>query len=174
MKKLVLALYIVLILLLVSACSGNSTPKDYNDLTEAQKVMMGEISADLKSSLTKISFNDSSNVATTPTGMSAYSNITLNGNSGGTTTLKINYKSYVGDINGYTITGTVVVKSNYDDAYDNYASSETAAINLIASKNGVNHSVSSTYEGTRDKNTGVGKSYSETGSFDGAGYRESK
>jgi len=163
-----------LIALLASSCDGNSTPNDYNNLTVEQKIMLVEIGIDMVEPLTKISFPDTStNVGTAPEGITASRETSSNGDSS-TLILRVNYDSYTGSTYGYTITGTFVDCCYYDNIYDSYPSSENTTINLIATKDGISHSVSLTYDETIDKNTGLRKSYVETGSFDGAGYRESK
>lgn len=173
MKKLVLALSIVLLALLASSCD-NSTPKDYNNLTAEQNVSYNEIGMDFTDSVSRISFaSDSSTVATAPTGMTATRSGYYSGNSY-IVELRINYRSYVGSINGYTISGTVVYRYNFDSIYSSYASSATGVINISASKNGYSHYWTANADIDMNNNTGAVKSSVETGTFDGAGYRESK
>ncbi len=82
----------------------------------------------------------------------------------------IPYNNYEG--NSGTINGSVICNYLYDSLDDSYYSSYTGTIMLTSEKDGVTHTLIATAEGKADKNTSKVKSVVETGTFDGAKYRE--
>lgn len=115
-----------------------------------------------------VAFNKYGAVTSSPAGISAFREETINGNKA-VVTAKYNFNDYSGDSG--IINGTIVLNMNYDSLSDMYCSSSTGSISLTIKQDDIMHTLSATGTVQIDKNTGSGKSEVETGSFDGAKYR---
>ena len=169
MKRTFIIILVTLVALGLFIACDNNVQTDYNYLSEDQKEQYELLGTDVTKVLGLVTFNAYGTVTSSPKGVSAMSTIAQNGEK------KVAYILYTFDNyegNSGTINGTLAFTYAYDSLSDLYPSSGTGTTLLTSEKGGVTHRLACTATSQMDKNTGATKSVVETGTFDGAKYRE--
>lgn len=171
MKRTFIIILVTLVALGLFIACDNNVQTDYNYLTEDQKVQYGLLSIDMAKAVSLVIPNDFGTVTSSSKGVSVLKVIARN-NDKAVVSVRYTFNNYEG--NSGTINGSVISNYLYDSLNDSYYSSYTGTFMLTSEKDGVTHTLIATSEGEADKNTGKVKSVVETGTFDGAKYRETK